>query len=157
PRGRAEREQRLRFGCEQYVAADHGVEERLDAEAIARRDQPAAPFIGDDDSKFSAQMMDEFCAVLLVKMERDFAVAVGRERNALPRELGADRLVAVELAIDDAAHIAPRIDDRLVAIHEPDDAEPDMTERHAAVGRKPISGLIGSAMTDRGQRRLHPL
>jgi hypothetical protein len=77
--GRAQGKQSLDFGCEQNGAIHHCVKQRLDAETVARRDQAAAAFLGDDDGEFSAQVMDEFGAVFLVKMKRDLAIGVGCE------------------------------------------------------------------------------
>jgi len=79
--------------------------------------------------------MDEFGAMFLVKMKRDLAIGVGCERHAFGGELSTDGFVAVEFAVHNAVHISTPVDDGLIAIHQPDDAEPDMAKCHAPIGR----------------------
>lgn len=65
PAGR--REQRLDLGRDEHVAAEHGVEQRLDAEPVAHRDQAAPPLVGNDHGELAAQPVHEVAAELLVE------------------------------------------------------------------------------------------
>ena len=70
-------------------------------------------------------------------MQRDLAVGVGLEDAALGAQALADRLVAVELAVDDELDLAARVRHRLIAVAEADDREPGMAEEHARRRARP--------------------
>jgi hypothetical protein len=45
----------------------------------------------------------------------------------------------------------------LIAIHQPDDAEPDMAKCHASIGRQPVRRIVWAAMDNGSERRRHAL
>jgi hypothetical protein len=47
--------------------------------------------------------------------------------------------------------------DGLIAIHQPDDAEPDMAKCHAPIGRQPVRRIVWAAMDNGSERRRHAL
>ena len=73
----AEREQRLHLGGEEDVALVHGVEERLDAEAIADREHRAVAPVRDQPRELPAQVASEVHPLAQVEVQRDLAVGVG--------------------------------------------------------------------------------
>lgn len=152
PRGHAEREQRLDLRRDVDTGAQDGVVQRLDAETVPHRDEAPTAFVGDDDRELATQPVHEVTAELLVQAQRDLAVRVGDELPALRRELLPDGAVPVQLAVDHAMHVAGVIDQRLVAVRQPDDAEAYVPEHHPTVAREPPGGVVGTAMCDAIQR-----
>jgi hypothetical protein len=89
---------------------------------------------------------------LLVQVQRDLAVGIGDEVPALRREFRTNRSVPVQLAVDHTVHVAGLVDQRLVAVRQPDDAEAYVPEHRVAVLREPPRGVIGTPMCDAPQR-----
>src|SRR5262249_41089649 len=145
------------LGSKEHIAIDDGIKERLDAEAIADRDHRALAFVGDDHRELAAQFVRALHATLLVKMQRDFAVAFGREAIAGGAKPLANLAVAIELAVHHQVHRAVGTGHRLIAIVQADDRQARMSERPKAVARGPASGPIGPAMEQDLERRVATL
>ena len=148
----AQREQRLDLRGHQDVAAPHRVEERLHAEAIAHRNQAAATLIGDHDRELASQTVHELGAPPLVETKGDLAVGVRRETDTLGLEAGADRPVAVQLAVHHAADVPVVVGKRLIAVVESDDAQPDVAEQASTIRREPPAGVVRTPVGDRRER-----
>ena len=117
PRARhPRREKRLRLRREVERAVVLRVEERLEAEAVARREQRTGLLVPDHEGELAAQVLQAARAVVLVEVERDLAVGAGAEAVSLRFELGADALEVVELAVDDDVQPTVLARDRLVAL-----------------------------------------
>ena len=86
-RGNAGGEERFDFGGEVERVVVPGVEERLDAEAVARGEEAAAVFVPEDEGELAAQMLKAVDAEFLIEVEGDFAVGFGAR--------GGGRAVAV--------------------------------------------------------------
>ena len=125
-----------------------GVEERLDAETIARGEEGAVDFVPEDESELAAQAMEACGAEVFVEMQRDLAVGAGAQAVACALRVPAGWLVTVELAVDDDVRAFVLAGDRLVAGGEIDDAEPRVTESNAAVWADPVALPIGTAMIE---------
>ena len=109
------------------------VEERLDTEPVTCREQVAALLVGHNERESPAQVLQAAGTELLVKDERDLAVGVRGKAAAFGSKNIANRPVTVELAVDDGSHVPRLVHQGLVDIVEPDDAEPNMPERHAPI------------------------
>ena len=99
----AGREQSLDLRREVEDPVELGVEEGLDPETIPGGEERPARVVPQDECKLSAQPLEARRAVLLVKVYSDLAVGPGPEAVSSCEELMTDRLVAVELAVDDDA------------------------------------------------------
>src|SRR5204862_6178711 len=75
PAGRhPRREQRLRLRGEDDGPVTDRVEERLDPEAITRREERLVRLVPERERELTAQMMEALRAAILVQMQRDLAV-----------------------------------------------------------------------------------
>ena len=99
------------------------VVERLDAEAVARQDQPPLAPVPDRHGEHAAQARGEVESVLLVEVDDHLGVAVAREAVPLRLELGAQLAVVVDLAVLDDLQAPVLVRERLVAGVEVDDRE----------------------------------
>ena len=64
----------------------------------------------------------------------------------------ANCLVAVELAVHHYPHIAVAVGNGLCAVVQPDDRQPGVAEKPAAVVADPLAGEIGPAVRKAGKR-----
>jgi len=140
-------EERLGLGRKVQRVAMPRREERLDAEPVARREHQAPAGVPQDECELAAQLMQALDAVILEQVERDLAVGSGPEAVASSLELALDRLVAVELPVDDDPRLLVLAHDRLVAGREVDDAEARMTEPDASVVGHPLAPAVGPSVT----------
>ena len=150
--GYAQRKQRLDLGGEEDAIGRDGVEQRLDAEAVADGDHGLPPLVGDQHGELAAQLFRRAQAVLQVEVQGDLAVGLRLEPAAFGAEFVADGFVAVELAVDRKMHVAFGVRHRLVAIAEADDREAGVAEEEAPVA--PLALAVGPAMIEAVQRRL---
>ena len=95
-------------------------------------------------------MLDERIAVLLVEVGQRRRVAGAAQVVALCLELGAQRAVVVDLAVEDGDDVAVLVRHRLVAGREVDHAEAAVAERAASERRG--GAVIRAAMADRVAR-----
>src|SRR5262245_43811549 len=75
--------------------------ERLDANSIAGQDQSAGLPVPDGEREHAAQPIHEPVAHFLIEMDEDFGIAVSLEAMAAGLEVGAERLIVVDLAVED--------------------------------------------------------
>jgi glycosyltransferase involved in cell wall biosynthesis len=151
PAGRhAGGQDRLHLGRQVEHAAVDRVVERLGAEAVARGEQQALPLVPQDERELSAQPRQAGGPALLVQVDQDLAVGAGAEAVAAPLQLGADRLEAVELAVDDDLDRAVLVRDRLITGLEIDDGEPRVCQAGAAIRRDPAPPPVGAAVVEDG-------
>ena len=136
-RDEAAREHRLQLGGEDDDVVDDRVVERLDAEAVARDQGSPARRVPDAERELAAQPARQLLAGLLEEVREDLGVAAGAEGMALALQLGADRLVVVELAVLDAPERLVLVGEGLVARDDIDDAEPARSERDPGCGVEP--------------------
>ena len=146
---RQERQQRLGFGSEDEEAADDGVIERLDAEAVAGAEEAPAPVVPDREGEHAAQPVDAIGPVAVVCGKDAFGVGIRAEPPA-GRELGPQLPVIVDFAVigdrgrprrgHRLARRLAQIDDRQAAVGEPGLprlCEPDAVPVGAAMGEQP--------------------
>jgi hypothetical protein len=139
-------EERLHLGGEIERATVPGIEQRLDAEPVARSEEQTVALVEQDKGEFAAQTVQALRTEIFVEMKRNLAVGAGPQAvtGSLKRPL--DRLIAVELAIDDDPCPFVLAGDRLVSRRKIDDAEPRMAEADTAVRRDPIAPPIRATM-----------
>ena len=149
PAGRhAGGEQGLRFRREVQGVLMPGVEERLDAEAIPRREDRPAVLVPQHEGELAAEMVQALRAEVLVEMQGDLAVGPGAQLMSARFELALDRFIAVELAVHHDPRPAVFAGDRLVAGGQIDDAEPGVAEPGHAVRRHPVALPVRAAMME---------
>ena len=133
-------------------AVVHGVEERLDAESVTRREESLILLIPQRESELAAQLMQAVRSEILVQMERDLAVGAGAQAVAARLELTLDSLIVVELPVHDDMSSLILAGDRLITGTKIDDAESRVSEPYASVRRDPGALAIGPAL-DQSTRR----
>ena len=149
PPGRhASGKQGLDFGSQVERVIMKRIKQRLDAKAIASRENRAVSLVPNHKSEFSAQPMQALRAEIFVKVERDFAVGARAQVVSRLFEFSLDRFKAIEFAIhhDPGAPVFAR--NGLVARRQVDDAETRVSERDPAVLRPPVALPIGAAMIE---------
>ena len=141
-------EQGFHFRCEIERVVVEGVEQGLDAEAVASGEESAVGFIPENDGEFAAQPVQALWAKVFIKVQSDFAVGSGAQAVARLLQFPLDRFIAVEFAVDDDVGLAVLAGDGLIAGGEVDDAETRVAEGDAAVGRYPVALAVGAAMVE---------
>src|SRR5262245_40098546 len=98
-------------------------------------------------------------AQVLVEMQRDLAVRACAQVMPVTLQFLLDRLVTVELAVDDDLRLFVFTGDWLITGRQVDDAQPRMAEGHPSVGGYPVALSVGPATVetsggafDRGRR-----
>ena len=146
------RAQRLELGCEAQQPARRAPVQRLDAEAVAREQQPALARVPDGEGEHPAQVLEHALAALLVEVDEDLGVAAGGEAVAGALEIVPQRRVVEDLAVLHDVHGAVLGRDRLAAAGEVDDRQPPRGEGHRpGDGRRRV---IGAAVDERRAHRL---
>src|SRR4051794_7830321 len=100
------------------------IEQRLDAEAVAGSEEPAAVLVPKHEGEFTAQVLDTVDAVVLIEVESDFAVGTRGEAMPALLQFLPNGLVAVELAIHHDVRAVIFAAHGLIARGEIDNAEP---------------------------------
>ena len=142
---RQERQERLRFGGEHHLRADHRVIKRLDAEAIARAEKALRLRVPQGKGEHAAQLLQALDAPARIGREQDFGVA-GRAVVPMRRQCPLQFEVVVDFAVvgDDRAR---RIGHRLLpGVGQIDDGEAAMRQSDLARRRRPDALAIGAAM-----------
>src|SRR6185312_584697 len=132
-----------------------GIEQRLDAKAVADGHHRPVALVPNDDGKFTAQAMQELHAKIFIEMESDFAVGSSAQAMTGLFQLLLDRFVAVEFAVDDDPRLLVFAGDWLIAGCKVNDAEPRVTERDPAIRRNPVALTVGAAMIQALRGLLH--
>ena len=102
------------------------------------------------EGELPLEMREQILAVLLVEMHDQLAVAAAAEDVAARLKLGLALGVVEQLAVADHGDGAVLVEDWLLAVTKPDDAEPLLDGADAR--REEGAGLVGTAM---GERRAH--
>src|SRR5205085_8015795 len=129
-------EPRLRVGAERSRLAREGeapsgvaVVEGLDAEAVARAEQPPPPAVPERDRPHPVEALDAVVAPLLVGGEDHLRVARGAEPAALRLELAPQLTVVVDLAVVEEPERTVLARERLHRLRaEVDDRQPAEAE-----------------------------
>ena len=137
-------EQGLDLGPEDDPARHRGVVERLDAEPVAREQEPPRVRVPDREGEHAAEAVDAVLAPLLVAVRDHLGVGVGPEAVAVRDQLAADLGEVVDLAVEDDLHRSVLVADRLVAGRQIDDAQPPVAEPDGAV--EIVAAGIGPAV-----------
>jgi hypothetical protein len=145
-RGNSGGEQRLRLRGEVELVAVARVVERLDAEAVARREQQFVALVPEHEGELAAQMAQAVRAFFFVQVKDDLAVRARAQAMTAHDELALIALVVVKLAVDDDVERLVLVRDRLVAGRQVDDAEARVSEADALVRRDPLLLAIRPAM-----------
>ncbi len=111
------------FTAEPDAVGEHGVVQRLLAEAVAGQQQAALAGIPDGKGEHAPKPLEALHALLFVQVNQRLGIAGGAELMPARHEIGAQFLVAVNLAVEDDPHRTVLIGDRLMAGGEIDDAE----------------------------------
>ena len=130
-RPQARGEDPFRFGRQDHSIAAAGVEERLDAEAVASGNQQSLPPIQQQERELAAQVAKEIQPVFPVQGKNDLGVRAGREPVAALFELRADSLEVIDLAVRDQHQLALGIQERLVARNKVDHRKPRVGQTDA--------------------------
>jgi hypothetical protein len=147
--------QGVELGGEGQRAAGLGVEQRLDAEAVAGEHEPALGRVPQREGEHAAQALDEARPPLQVGVGQHLGVRARAQPVTGGRELGVQRLVVVDLAVLDHGHPAVGGADGLVAVLEVDDRQPPGGEPDRPVG--PGAGAVGAAVEHLRVHRLEPV
>src|SRR5215469_2374208 len=100
-----------------------GIEQGLDAEAVAGSEDSAVGFVPKYKGEFAPQPVKGLSAKVLVKMKGNFAVRTRAQSVSRLFELALDRFISVKLTVDHNSGFAVFAGDGLVAGCEVDDAE----------------------------------
>ena len=125
-------EQRLEFGAEKEGAiVEQGVEQRLDAEAVAGEKQGFAVAVPEGEGEHAAEAVDAALAPGFPGVDDDFGVAAGVEDVAERLQFGDEFLVVVDFAVEDDADALVFVVQRLLAGGQVDDRQPAVAEPDA--------------------------
>jgi hypothetical protein len=157
PRAASERaRERAALRREPQGAVFEGVEERLLAEAVARERQGARRRVVDRESERAAEAEDDVVAVAREERQQQFAVGGAAKDAAVREDVGAQRLVVVELTVHDRRAARDVVAERLrPGVREVVDREAPMTEDRAVERRE--SGAVRTAMREQPEHPPDPL
>ena len=111
-------QKRFDLRCErEFVASDRDVQ-RTDAESVACEKETSLRAIPHRERELSVQSIEERRAALLVEMDQELAVRPAGELVAVRLELGAELAPIEDLAVEDRAHGAVLVAERLLAVIE---------------------------------------
>src|SRR6185437_8523110 len=147
------REDRLDLGGEQQLVARPRPVQRLDAEAVARQEEPPLAAVPDREREHPLEALDAALALLLVEVEDGLGVGAAAVAVAALLELRAQRRVVVDLAVVDEPDALVLVRHRLRAARQVDDREPPVAEANRAVEPQPLA--VGAAMAQRLAHALH--
>jgi hypothetical protein len=137
----------LDLGGEAQAAADRGVVERFDADAVAGQPESAAVEVPDREGEHALESLDAVGAPFLVAVHDDFGVGVAAEHVAPAQQFLADGLEVVDLAVEDDLDVAVLVGHGLAAVFgEVDDAQSAVAEGDMVVAV--VAVLIRAAVPD---------
>jgi hypothetical protein len=124
---------------------------------IANRDHLPLAFVGDDHCELTSQKRRGLYAALLIKVQRNLAVAVGGKVIAARPQPLANLAVTVEFAVHHHVHRAIRAGHGLTAVPQTDDRQTRVPERPLPITRRPEPGAVRSAMLQKLERCIGPV
>ena len=127
------------------------VEQRLDAEAVARENEPAGAAVPQRYREHAAQPLGEAVAVLLEEVHDHLGVAARPEAVAGRLELGAELGVVVDLPVLNDVDAAVLAGHRLMPSGEVDDRQAARGERDGPGDH--VAVVVRAAMHERGAHR----
>ena len=127
-------QQRLEFRSEQQRAVgQHGVEERLHAQPVARHEQRLAIPIVEREREHAAEAIHASLAPGLPRVDDHLGVAARVEHVPEGLQLRNQFLVVVDLPVEDHDHRAVLVVERLLTRGDVDDRQAPMAEAHAGL------------------------
>ena len=146
-------EERLDLGRKQQRVAGARVEQRPDADAIARQKQPPLACIPDGERPLSVEPLDALLPPRVVGVQEDFGVGACGEPVSQRRQFLAKLEVVEDLAVECDRQPPAGGEHRLRAAFDVDDAQTRVSERHRAVA---VDGArVGAPVTERGNHLGH--
>ena len=139
-------EQRLDLRAEKEAAVDHGIVQRLDADAVARDQERARTHVPDREAKHPSQPPDRRHAPLFVRVNDRLRVSRRIEPVSCLLELVPKFTEVVNLAVEHNPNRTVLVVDRLVPGRQVDDAQPAHAEGHALVHQQPF--VVGPAVAN---------
>ena len=140
------RENRLDLRAKHKDAVLKVIVERLDAEPVARDKQLAGTEVPDGKCEHASQVQHAIAAVLFVKMEDGFGVAVRAVAMAAGLEFLPKIAMVVDFAVVDDAQGFVFVRDGLMAGSEVNDAQAAHGQTNVALQEKAL--VVGAAMDD---------
>ena len=155
-------EKRLEFGGEDEGAGVIAVMQRLDAEAVARQEQPTLSGIPDGEGPHAIEAQLALLSPLRIGGEDDLAVGVGDETVAEATQLLAQLEIVVDLAVIGQPVAPLGIGHRLAGpFGEVEDGEPTMAEPKPRFGEmldaEAVRPTMGKTVGERGKHRLREI
>ncbi len=136
---------RFDLGTEDQAAVGQPrVVERLDADSIARQEQPLPRRVPYRKREHAAKALDARIAPFLVSVDDDLGVGMRPEAMPAALELGPQRREVVDLAVEDDQHRAVLVGERLLTSGDIDDAQAAVGEPDAFTDEEAVG--VGSAM-----------
>jgi hypothetical protein len=136
----------FRCKCQLACCGIEPVIERLDAESIARNEQPLLTDIPDGKSEHAAQPCGHRFAPLLVPVDDNFGIRSRPERVTTSDELGAQLGKVIDFAVEDYADRLVFVEHWLSAAGDVNDCEPPMPQ--AAMCSVPETLPVGTPVRD---------
>ena len=121
--------------------------QRADADAIAGEEDGALGEVDQRDGELSAQLLEDAFAVFLVEVDDDLGVGVRAEDVALGLQLRLALGIVEQLAVVDDGDGLILVEDRLLAVAEPDDRQAAVGEAEA--GADEIAVVVRTAVPER--------
>ena len=143
------REQRLDFRREKQPVALPRPVKRTDPKAIPPEHQPPRAFVPERDGKLPAQPLPHPRAMLLPHVRNDFRVAVLHQPMPARLQLMPLFEMIKKLAIKNDRDVSILVENWLLPVREPHDAQPPRPQREARPLKETL--LIRSAMHDRAR------
>jgi hypothetical protein len=121
---------------EQMLSLNYSVgEERLDTESVTRGEDCSVYGVPKHDGELAPQSVQAVSTQVLVKMKHDLAIRSGTKLVSRPFKFLLDRLVTVELAVDDDSKSFVLVRDWLISGRKINNAETRVPEAHLTVRR----------------------
>ncbi len=128
----------FQLGPEQERAVvEQRVEQRLDAEPVAREEQHIPVPVPQREGEHAAEAIDAALAPGLPGMDDDLGIAARMEDMAERLQFGNQFLVVVDLAVEDDADRLVFVVKRLLAGRQIDDRQPPVPQAHAGLDVQP--------------------
>ncbi len=157
---RQQRQQRLDLGCKGDPIRQSHIEQRLDAEAVAHKQQTPPRVVVEGEGVHAAQTFEKAVAVLGVAEQDRFRVRAGGGWAADAAQLVVQLDVVVDLAVGCQGQSAIAGDHRLVTSAQADDRKPRLRQpdRTSAVDAVIVRAAMGEGSRHGlEQGRLRPL
>jgi hypothetical protein len=145
-------DQRLGLAGEAQAPGVEMPVERLDAEAVARREQAPPARVPEGEAEHPVEPPEARLSQVLVEMEDDLGVAP-RPEDVAARQLVAEVVVVVDLAVEDEPERPVLVRHGLPAGVRIDDGKPRVTQDDAPLAAHPMA--VGPAMGEGRQHRRH--